>query len=348
MNTKNKKKKATSLKDVASAIGVSTATISNAFNRPDQLSDKLRERILNECKNLGYAGPSLAARSLRSGKSDVIGVVLADSLGYSFSDPMAISLLEGVSSVLEKHNKQLLLLSSLSDNSSQVGAESLPDGFIFYGTPSQNALARILNLSKPCVSIDFSHEAMPSVNINNRKASKEIAEYAITDKSDRVAIIGMRIIDDESVRALREEDNLDNSQEIAHQRLLGYLEGAKEKGVSIPFESRIHLPRNTIDYAQEAAKMLLSKEDRPNVILCMSDVIAMTVCRVANQMGIFVPEELKVTGFDDIAEATRNSPPLTTCSQQGVEKGIIATTMLIENDTSSKIVETKLRKRQSA
>jgi DNA-binding LacI/PurR family transcriptional regulator len=285
---------------------------------------------------------------LRSGKSDVIGVVLADSLGYSFSDPMAISLLEGVSSVLEKHNKQLLLLSSLSDNSSQVGAESLPDGFIFYGTPSQNALARILNLSKPCVSIDFSHEAMPSVNINNRKASKEIAEYAITDKSDRVAIIGMRIIDDESVRALREEDNLDNSQEIAHQRLLGYVEGAKEKGVSIPFESRIHLPRNTIDYAQEAAKMLLSKEDRPNVILCMSDVIAMTVCRVANQMGIFVPEELKVTGFDDIAEATRNSPPLTTCSQQGVEKGIIATTMLIENDTSSKIVETKLRKRQSA
>lgn len=348
MNKQNNTKKATSLKDIAKAIGVSTATISNAFNRPDQLSDGLRERILNECKSLGYAGPSLAARTLRSGKSDVIGVVLADSLGYSFSDPMAISLLEGVSSVLEKHNKQLLLLSSLSNSSSQVGAESLPDGFIFYGTPSENALTRILNLSKPCVSIDFSHEAMPSVNINNKAASKELAQYAITDKRDSVAIIGMRLTDDERVRPLRENDNLSCSQEIAHQRLLGYLEGAHEKGVSIPLESRMHIPRNQIEYAKEAAEELLNRDKRPNVILCMSDVIAMTVCRVAKRMGISVPNDLKVTGFDDIEEATRNSPSLTTCFQQGVKKGIIATTMLIENDTSNKLIETELKKRQSA
>ena len=71
------------LSQVAKHLGVSIATVSNAFNRPDQLSSKLRTRILEESTKLGYHGPNLAARSLRMGASGVIGVMISDSLSYT-------------------------------------------------------------------------------------------------------------------------------------------------------------------------------------------------------------------------------------------------------------------------
>jgi len=333
---------------MSKALGVSTATISNAFNRPDQLSVALRDKILKECKALGYAGPSLAARSLRSGKSGVIAVMLSDSLSYSFSDPMANSLLEGVSLVLAEQNKQLLLLSSTVETSAQVGAESLPDGFIFYGTPAGSSLERILAIGKPCVSIDFSHPDMPSVNVDNQHAASELAQYAIHDVKDVVAIIGMRILLSPTVERLRVENDIHNSQEIAFQRLQGYIDGAAKKGIDIAYENKIHIPLNTIEYAEQAAHLLLSQENRPNVILCMSDVIAMTVCRIAAQLGLRVPQDVRITGFDDISEATRTSPSLTTCSQQGREKGIVATHMLLNGEKDDRLIPVVLQKRASA
>ncbi|MEO1204134.1 MAG: LacI family DNA-binding transcriptional regulator, partial [Pseudomonadota bacterium] len=90
------------LRDMASRLGVSTATISNAFNRPDQLSRQLRERILDECHTAGYLGPNAAARSLRTGRTGIIGVMLSNYLSYSFSDPVAQQFLQGLSEVFEE------------------------------------------------------------------------------------------------------------------------------------------------------------------------------------------------------------------------------------------------------
>ncbi|WP_340146574.1 LacI family DNA-binding transcriptional regulator [Halomonas sp. PA16-9] len=84
------------LKDLAQELNVSTATISNAFNRPDQLSPALRERILKEAKRLGYSGPDAKARSLRTGRSRIIAVILAESLTYSLNDAVASEFLSGL------------------------------------------------------------------------------------------------------------------------------------------------------------------------------------------------------------------------------------------------------------
>ncbi|HAI72739.1 MAG TPA: LacI family transcriptional regulator, partial [Alteromonas australica] len=77
------------LKDVALQLGVSTATISNAFNRPDQLSAARREAILAECEKIGYTGPNKAAQILRKGRSNIVALILADSIAYTVSDPVA-------------------------------------------------------------------------------------------------------------------------------------------------------------------------------------------------------------------------------------------------------------------
>ena len=279
-------------------LGVSTATVSNAFNRPDQLSQALRERILRESAELGYHGPNLAARLLRKGQSDVIGVMLADSLSYGLSDPVANQLLQGIADVLVEREKQLLLLSSGLEGPSQSSAESLPDGFIFYGAPRGSSFDKIVRSGKPCVAVDFSQVVIASVNIDNYASAKKVALHAIEQVSaPRIAILGMRIIHSDRVCRLVKTDLQEDSQEIAWQRLQGYLDAAVDKGANIPFEQIWHVPINTAEMSEVAAREALSQAQRPNIILCMSDLIALSVLRVAESLGIKVPEQLCVVGF---------------------------------------------------
>ena len=108
------KNKSNTLRSIAEQLNVSTATISNAFNRPDQLSKVKREEILSACKELGYYGPNKAAQSLRRGRSGIIALVLADSIDYMISDPVASSFIRGVSEIVKEHDSHLLLFSGSS------------------------------------------------------------------------------------------------------------------------------------------------------------------------------------------------------------------------------------------
>ena len=343
------KTKKLTLKEVSAALGVSTATISNAFNRPDQLSAALREKILKEAAELGYHGPNLAARSLRRGESGVIGVMLADSLSYSFSDPMANQLLQGIAEVLVEKNKQLLLLSSDTDSQEQSSAESLPDGFIFYGAPTGNSFERIVKRGKPVVAVDFQQDQVSSVNIDNYQAAYDAAEMVLKNNQYSVAVLGMRIIDSDRVCRLISSDLKTPSNEISRQRLMGYVDAAQAAGVPVSSDGVWHIPINIPEMAEQAAREALTMSPRPDVLLCMSDVIALAAMRVASSLEISIPEQLKVVGFDDIPEASRSVPPLTTVCQQSKHKGRAAAELLLEGGDTHKneVLETTLRKRQS-
>lgn len=337
------------LKGVAEKLGVSTATVSNAFNRPDQLSKNLREKILSEASRLGYHGPNLAARSLRRGRSDVIGVMLSDSLTYSFSDPMANQMLQGISEVLMEYNKQLLLFYEGKDNTAQSSAESLPDGFIFYGSSNLETFKRIVALGKPCVTIDYVQDKIPSVGIDDRSAAKKIAMHAISQVNHgTVAILGMKLVVSDRVCRLTQDDLDEKSVEISRQRLLGYFDAATENDLTIPTESIWSVPFNTEKYAKIAAKEAFSSSLHPNIILCMSDVIALAAISTAQSMGLNVPKDVIIVGFDDISEAKHASPSLTTVCQQNAQKGKVAAKMLLENNLTNCILETKLVVRQSS
>ena len=83
------------LQTIAEQLGVSRTTVSNAYNRPDQLAPELRERVLATAAELGYSGPDPAARRLRSGGREAIGLLFTESLGYAFNDPGAVRFLQG-------------------------------------------------------------------------------------------------------------------------------------------------------------------------------------------------------------------------------------------------------------
>ncbi len=320
------------LKDVAQILGVSTATVSNAFNRPNQLSERLRERILKECEQLGYHGPNLAARSLRRGKSDVVAVVLADSLGYSFSDPVASQFMQGVSEVLAQHNKQLLLLSSQVGGKEQNSAESLPDGFIFYGAPSGDCEKRIMRMGKPAVAVDFKSEsAMKLVQIEDHIAARDVALHAFKTHTDNVAVLGMRLIQSDRVCRLTSADLEGQLNDVAHRRLRGYIEAAQSAGIDLPPHMVWHVPVNSPENAEIAAREILTTRPLPQTVLCMSDVLALSVLRVAKSLNINIPGDVQIVGFDGISESERCDPPLTTVCQQSIEKGRIAAEMLLSD-----------------
>lgn len=335
------KKTRLTLKDVAAQLGVSTATISNAFNRPDQLSKKKRSEILEQCAEIGFEGPNKAAQILRRGHSNIIGIVLADNIDYVISDPVASTFLKGVTEVLRQHKKHPLLYSGDSENIS--GISDFVDGFICYGAPINSQLVSELEKhAKPVVTVDFNISNAPSINVDNEKACYEIAKSTLK-KGDNLAILGLRLIDSKSTCRIYDTPLLDFEHSISHRRLDGYITAAKELGVDIEGDRIWTIAKNSAKYASQAANEALTSLPRPDVILCMSDLIALEVLKLAKDQGIKIPEELRITGFDGIDEAIRTRPSLTTVCQASDEKGKVAARTLLDGIKESSLIPYQIK-----
>src|SRR3954469_15636034 len=145
------------LRDVAERAGVSIGTASNAFNRPEMLSEALRDRVQTAARELGYGGPEPAARPLRPGSAGAIGVVFPLDLVYAFADEAAITFLRGVAEGVEGAGAGLLIIptSPSLDVAARVVRDAVVDGFIVYSTADDDprraaAIARAI----PVVTVD--------------------------------------------------------------------------------------------------------------------------------------------------------------------------------------------------
>lgn len=330
------KKSKLTLKYVAEALDVSTATISNAFNRPDQLSARKREEILAACRKLGYHGPNKAAQILRKGRSNIVALILADSLEYMVSDPVASTFIKGVSGALQAAGKHVLLFAGDAPSIEEVA--DFVDGFICYGAPQNAHLAAELKVhAKPVITVDFDIEGRPSLNIDNEEGAYQIARHALKE-GDSVAILGLKLIDSPSTCRVYETALIDTKRSISHRRLDGYQRALDEKGISIGNDRIWHIPESDSQFARQAATEVLSSQPLPDVVLCMSDIIALELLHTATAMGIEVPGQIRITGFDGIDEASRTRPNLTTVCQSSEEKGRRAVSMLLQQETTPVIL----------
>ena len=330
-------KKAWTLKSVAQKLGVSNATVSNAFNRPDQLSKKRRDEILESCKEIGYSGPNRAAQSLRKGHFNIVALVLPDSVEYMVTDPVASKFVKGVSSVLEQSKVNLLLFSGTSENINAVS--DFVDGFICYGSPRNTALIEQLRVTnKKVVTADFDIDRKASVGIDNEQAAYEIAKLALHSKDDAVAILGLRLLDSTVTSRVYDLPGLDYQCSISHKRLNGYNRAIKELGVELRSDRVWNIPENKHHFALIAAREALTSTPRPNVLLCMSDLIALAAIQEINAMGLKIPQDIRIVGFDGIDEALRSQPKLTTIHQNNEKKGIKAAELFIERAIESVII----------
>ena len=315
------------LLDVARDAGVSRTTVSNAFNRPDQLSAELRARILQVAEGLGYAGPNPVARVLRTGRTHTIGIVFSDPLLYLFTDPVAIALLQGVAAACEaSHTGVLILPADAPEAAAARVREAVVVGFLVYcheqDSPVMDALsARAL----PAVGVDlegFAHG--PVVTIDDRGGALAAARHLIG--------LGHR---DLAVMALAGEHELSRDHrrmarfKPVRDRLAGYRQALAEAGLDPASLRVVEEPQNDRSAAEAVALRLLKRRARPTAILAMSDMLAVGVLRAAQGLGIAVPDELSVVGFDDIPLAVDLTPPLTTVRQPLIEKGRLAAAVLL-------------------
>ncbi|HYD98459.1 MAG TPA: LacI family DNA-binding transcriptional regulator [Alphaproteobacteria bacterium] len=337
----SERRTASTLQDIAQALGVSRTTVSNAFNRPDQLSPDLRDRILEAARDLGYPGPHPAARMLRTGRAGAIGLIFPEALPYAFHDPAAVAMLSGVAQACEDAGSNLLLLPSLGRVAEQNPLlEAVVDGFLVYSIAQHSEiLERVRQRRLPLVCID--QPSLPGVGyvgIDDRAACRRIAAHVAGLGHRRFAVIGFRLQDDGYEGAAPPERRRAADYTVTGARLAGYLDALAEAGIdpdSVPMEE---CRLNSEDSGFHAARALLARDPRPTAILAMSDRFAIGALRAAVALGLKVPDDLSVTGFDDIPAAATVRPGLTTIRQPTRDKGLIAAQRLLEGAESTDTV----------
>ncbi len=325
------------LQTIADELGVSRTTVSNAFSRPNQLSDALRERILDTARRLGYAGPDPAARTLRSGRSGVVGVVLKESLSYGLEDPYAIEILRGVARESEPAQFGLLLIPSPpTDNITDGIKAAVADSFCVFSLPDDHpAVAEVLKRRVRTVFIDG--PAVPGhsfVGIDNRSAGAEPVEHLRGLGHRRIAVLSFRLLPDGYVGPIDEDRIAAIRYRVTRERILGVLDALGGVGKDGPILYEVGL--NDRSAAARAALRLLSAEAPPTAIVALSDQIALGAMEAARQLGLSVPGDVSVTGFDDIAEA--ETAGLTTVRQAAFEKGRVAGRLLVAGTDAEHVV----------
>jgi DNA-binding LacI/PurR family transcriptional regulator len=321
------------VKEVAAEVGVSPATVSNAYNRPDQLSPELRARIFEAAKVLGYAGPDPVARGLRRRRTGVMGVLYPDRLSYAFADPVSVMFLEGVSEAAEEARLGLLLVPGTPREARDPAAvgEAAVDGFVVYCLAEDDPLVdAALERRLPIVLVEHPpREGVPSVTTDDLVGARAAAEHLLELGHERFGVISLELAPDVEGGLAGPERQRAAAYRPSRLRLQGY--AAAFEAAGIPWEEVpvYEVAESAPEQGKIAAEVLLAQDPRPTAILAQSDQVALGVLEVARKTGLSVPEDLSVVGFDDVPEASRTEPPLTTVYQPHIEKGLLAGRMLI-------------------
>jgi DNA-binding LacI/PurR family transcriptional regulator len=320
------------LASLAAELGVSRTTVSNAYNRPDQLSAPLRARVLEAARRLGYPGPDPVARSLRTRKAGAVGLLLTEALSYAFRDPAATGFLEGLALACEQAGQGLLLVPVSPE---QVDVTTVHqagvDGFVVYSVREDDPhFLAVLERPLPTVVCDqpTGVEGVDRVGVDDRAGMLGLTRHVVGLGHRRVGVLCMRLAAGRNDGPVSAERQADATYPVQRDRLAGIRDGLAEVGVDwagVPVHERFE---HSVDAGQDAAAALLAAHSDLTAVICTSDILALGALRHAAARGLAVPEQLTITGFDGVPEAERAG--LTTVRQPVLEKGRVAGELLLE------------------
>lgn len=319
------------LASLAAELKVSRTTISNAYNRPDQLSVDLRNRILDTAKRMGYAGPDPVARSLRTRRAGAVGLVITEPLTYSFSDPAALNFVAGLADACEEAGDGLLLVSagpgrSVVEGSSAVLSAGV-DGFVVYAPRDDDPyLQLVLRRQLPVVVVDppADLDGVSGIGIDDQEAMRGLAEYVIGLGHRQIALLTMRLSEirweSSHIAGVANADRVrDTPYRAQRERIAGVRHAmaasALDPGSLTIVECFEHGPAS----GAAAAELALAANPRLTAIMCTADTLALSAMDYLRGRGIYVPGQMTVTGFDGIPDGLKRG--LTTVFQSGFEKG---------------------------
>lgn len=321
-----------SLKRIAAELGVSAKTVSNAFNRPDQLSAGLREHILETAHQMGYAGPDPVARAFRRGRSGMIGVIYANALSYAFANPAAVAFLSGVAEVLETEDIGLALISGSAGTarSAEGLGRAVVDGLIAYSLASDDpALEAARQRGRPTVMVDQPRTRdAPWVGIDDHAAALVVATELVRAGHHRIGIVSSAMNLMATGEMLTLADLPQITLEVAGRRLAGYAE-ALAGVVSLSDIPIAHGRDSTLSEGRAGAAALLAAHPDLTALICLSDQLAVGAMTSLNEQGRSIPGNISVVGFDGTTGLLAGEITLTTVRQPHEDKGRVAAGQLL-------------------
>jgi DNA-binding LacI/PurR family transcriptional regulator len=322
------------LETIARLLGVSRATVSNAYNRPDQLSADLRDRVLATAADLGYAGPDPAARGLRKGRVGAVGYMLGDRLSYAFSDPAAIAFLDGLAGVLEPEGTGLLIIPGGESGGPppELVSSAVVDGLVSYCLSEDDpALDAARARSVPLVMVDHPGRRNEGVvRVDDAGGAAAVGRHLVDLGHRHLAVVSLELRRDRRA-GLADPDRVASvTWTVSRERLAGNRAAVEAAGIDWATVPIWECPYNGRQPGREGAAALLSMRPRPTAIIAHSDETALGVLEGAHDQGIDIPGDLSVVGFDDTDAAGLATPPLTTVRQPLHRKGELAGRRLLE------------------
>jgi DNA-binding LacI/PurR family transcriptional regulator len=343
------------LASLAAELKVSRTTISNAYNRPDQLSDALRERVLATAKRLGYAGPDPVARSLRTRKAGAVGLVITEPLTYSFSDPAALDFVAGLAQSCEELGQGLLLVAVGPNRSVVEGTASVlaagVDGFVVYSAAGDDPyLQVVLQRRVPLVVVD-QPKGVPGasqVGIDDRAAMRSIADYVLGLGHREIGLLTMRLLRDRRQGLVDAERLRSSTFHVQSERIRGVREAMAAAGLDPDSLTVVESPEHTAATGGVAAQVALAANPRITALMCTADVLALSAMDYLRGRGKYAPGQMTVTGFDGVPEAM--SRGLTTVAQPSLQKGRRAGELLHKGDIQPtiEVLDTELIRGRTA
>jgi len=313
------------LEDVARNAGVSTATVSRCLSSADRVSDKTREKVMKVIKELGYT-PNFGAQALASKRTNTFGAIVP-----TMGNAIFASGLQAFQEVLGAKGATLLLASSYYDRQTEEDQiRSLvsrgADGLLLIGTKRSERIYRYLEDRQIPFVIAWNyreHETRSCVGFDNFAASRDLARRAIELGHRKFAIISSHTIHNDR----------------AQDRVRGIQQALSEADIRMDDRSLIECDYS-IQNGADAFMRLLNFQDRPSIVMCGNDVLAAGAIKQAHKMGLSVPGDISITGFDDIELASVIEPELTTVHVPHKTMGRMAGEILLKKISDPSCHET--------
>jgi DNA-binding LacI/PurR family transcriptional regulator len=308
------KKKSPTIYDVAKLAGVSISTISRVLNSPDKVNAETHKRVMNAIDRLGFI-PRAEARAHALQSTNRIGV-----LTPFFTAPSFVQRFRGVASALSKANYELVIYPVDSIDHLQGYISSIPlmrniDGLVIMSLALGDQDAqRLSNNGMETVLIEHSHPKLNSILIDDERGGQMVAEYLIKKGHKTFGFLG----------------DIEPPEKFAihpvKSRLAGFKQTLQDAGLSLP-KICIRSTPYSQEETRQAAYELLGMSKPPSAVFVASDIQALSAMKVARQLGIKIPDDIAIIGFDDIDVAEHVD--LTTIRQHLDESGRLAAEILL-------------------
>lgn len=307
--------------DVARAAGVSKAAVSFAFNTPERLSVDTVTRIREIATGLDYR-PDPVARMLAQRRTWTIGILTPQGLDVIFTNPYFGEFSAGVATAAEAAGLAIQFISPLHGSLTRAVDRASVDGIIAVGLGADHPeIGQIRRSGLPFVSVDSTAlPDEPAILVDDEGGAHAAAAHLVALGHRSFLVIGI------------EPPSSGTSADpawVTARRLRGYRSAALDAGIAIQDDAVVTGPAS-MEGGIAAFHRAWSGGLRPTAVLAMSDAMAIGVLRAARELGLSVPADLSVVGFDDLDVAQYMDPPLTTVHQPNRRKGEEAVRLVLD------------------